>query len=55
MIEELADAGGDPAYAEAVKLIGRMAALRGSAEQAVYLADLKVRHRRKRNFMKLLQ
>jgi len=53
-IEELANSGGNPAYAEAAGLIARMAALRGGAEQAAYLADLKARHRRKRNFMKLL-
>jgi hypothetical protein len=53
-IEELANMGGNPAYAEAATLIARMAALRDNAEQSAYVADLKVRHGRKRNFMKLL-
>jgi len=53
-IEELANAGGNPAYAEAAGLVSRTAALRGAAEQAAFIADLKERHRRKRNFMKLL-
>jgi uncharacterized Zn finger protein len=41
-------------YAEAAKLIARMARLRNAAEQSAYVADLKMRHVRKRNFMKLL-
>ena len=41
-------------YSEAVKLVTRMAKLQSAAEHAAYLADLKERHRRKRNFMKLL-
>ena len=53
-IEELARGGGNAAYAEAAALIARMAALRGGAEQAAYVAGLKERHGRKRNFMKLL-
>lgn len=53
-VEELAKMGGNPAYEEAVALIARMAALRGGAEHAAYLAGLKERHGRKRNFMKLL-
>jgi hypothetical protein len=54
-IEELAMAGGNPAYVEAVKLVEHMAQLRGATEHAAYLADLKERHGRKRNFMKLLK
>ena len=46
--------GGNPNYAEAVALVARMAPLRDAAEQAAYVADLKVRFARKRNFMKLL-
>ncbi|MBR1129082.1 SWIM zinc finger family protein [Bradyrhizobium iriomotense] len=42
-------------YEEAMKLIRRMARLRSTAEQAAYVADLKTRHGRKRNFMKLLE
>jgi uncharacterized Zn finger protein len=41
-------------YEEAVKLVARMGKLRDTAEQAAYVADIKDRHRRKRNFMKLL-
>lgn len=43
------------AYAEAVKLIARMAKLRGGPEQATYLAKVRERHGKKRNFMKLLE
>jgi tetratricopeptide (TPR) repeat protein len=42
------------AYSEAVKVIARMAKLRSAGEQAAFVAELKVRHGRKRNFMKLL-
>jgi hypothetical protein len=41
-------------YEEAIHLVKRMASLRDAAEQATYVADLKERHKRKRNFMKLL-
>ncbi len=53
-VEELAGGGGNPAYAEAAKLVARMAGLRNAAEQAAYVTALKARHGRKRNFMKLL-
>ncbi len=53
-VDQLADAGGNPAYAEAAKLIARMAALRSAAEQKAYVTALKARFGRKRNFMKLL-
>ncbi len=53
-IEELASAGGNSAYAEAAEQIGRMPATRAAGKQAAYVADLKERHRRKRNFMKPL-
>jgi hypothetical protein len=42
-------------YAEAAKLIARMARLRNAAEQSAYVAELKSRFVRKRNFMKLLR
>jgi tetratricopeptide (TPR) repeat protein len=42
------------AYSEAVRLIGRMAKLRSPAEHEAFVADLKLRHGRKRSFMKLL-
>jgi hypothetical protein len=50
-VEQLANAG---AYDEAAKLIARMAKLRSTSEQAAFVVDLKARHGRKRNFMKLL-
>jgi len=53
-VEELVRLGGNPNYEEACPLVARMAGLRGKTEQAAYLTDLKERHRRKRNFMKLL-
>lgn len=53
-VEELARTGGNPAYEEAAALIVRMGGLRGAAEQAAFVADIKTRHGRKRNFMKLL-
>lgn len=53
-IEDLAKSGGNPAYEEAAALIARMGTLRSTEEHAAYLADIKERHGRKRNFMKLL-
>lgn len=53
-VEELARGGGNQAYAEAVKLIARMAKLCSPKEHTVYMLELKARHGRKRNFMKLL-
>lgn len=53
-VEDLAKTGGNPAYEEAAALIARMATLRDTAKQTAYLADIKERHGRKRNFMKLL-
>lgn len=50
-VEELATSGGNAAYAEAAQLIGHMAALRPAPEQAAYVAALKTRFARKRNFM----
>jgi tetratricopeptide (TPR) repeat protein len=50
-VEQLANSG---VYAEAVKLIARTAQLRSASEQAAFVANLKARHGRKRNFMKLL-
>ncbi|MGE9007451.1 SWIM zinc finger family protein [Leptospira interrogans] len=50
----LVNTGGNAAYAEAAKLIARMATLRGKKEQADYVLGLKARFDRKRNFMKLL-
>ena len=53
-VEELARTGGNPAYEEAAELVARMDPLQGAQEQAAYVAALKQRHGRKRNFMKLL-
>ena len=53
-VDQLAGNGGNSAYAEAVEFIARMATLRSAPEQAAYIAVLKARHGRKRNFMKLL-
>jgi hypothetical protein len=41
-------------YEDAIQLIARMKPLRSAPDQAAYVADLKVRHKRKRNFMRLL-
>lgn len=53
-IEELVASGGNANYEEACEFVSRMGALQDSAEHAAYVADLRERHRRKRNFMKLL-
>lgn len=53
-VEALAGGGGNPAYAEAAALIVRMAGLRSVAEQQAYLAGVKARFGRKRNFIALL-
>jgi uncharacterized Zn finger protein len=53
-VNQLASAGGNRAYAEAASLIVRMAGLRGASEQAAYVAELKTRFGRKRNFMRAL-
>ena len=53
-VNDLINTGGNPAYAEAVKIIARMAPLRRAGDHAAYLAGLKVRFGRKRNLMKLL-
>jgi uncharacterized Zn finger protein len=53
-VDELVNTGSASAYAEAAKLVARMATLRSKAEQLAYVLTLKVRFGRKRNFMKLL-
>jgi hypothetical protein len=53
-VEQFVNAGSAPGYAEAVKLVARMATLRGKGEQVAYVLELKVRFGRRRNFMKLL-
>jgi len=53
-VDQFVNGSGSPAYEQAAKLIAHMATLRSEAEQARYVAELKERFRRKRNFMKLL-
>ncbi len=58
-IERLASLGGQGNYEEASKLIGRMQSIRRrlgtDADQATFFADFTIRHKAKRNLMKLLQ
>lgn len=54
-VGQLVGRGGNSAYAEAVELIARMATLRSAPEHTAYLAEIKMRFGRKRNFMKLLE
>ena len=42
------------AYEEAMKVIRRMAKLQSASEHTAFVSQLKERHKRKRNFMKLL-
>ncbi len=53
-IEELVGSGGTPAYAEAAKLIAHVGALRDANEQSAYVAGLRARFGRRRNFIKAL-
>ncbi len=53
-VDELANGGGNRAYKEAADLIARMGRLRALAEQTAYVATLKERFGRRRNFVKLL-
>ena len=53
-VEELANTGGDHAYAEAAQLVARLAGLQSATEHSTYVAALKARFARRRNFMKLL-
>ena len=52
-VDQLANIGGNANYAGAAELVARMAGLRDAAEQAAYVTELKDRHRRRRNFVKL--
>ncbi len=54
-VEQFANTGGNSAYEQAAKLVARMASLQGAAAQAAYVAGLKQRFERRRNFMKLLK
>lgn len=53
-VEDLVKRGGNPCYEDAHGLVIRMGSLRDASTQAAYVADLKIRFRRKRNFMKLI-
>jgi uncharacterized Zn finger protein len=53
-VGHLVEGGGNHAYEEAAQFIARMAGLRDADEQAAYVAGLKARYGRRRNFMKLL-
>ena len=53
-VEELVNRGGNSCYEEAREFIARMGALCDTSVQAAYVADLKARFRRKRNFIKLI-
>jgi len=53
-VDALVNSGDASAYAAAAKLVGRMAKLRDRGEHVTYVLELKVRHGRRRNFMKLL-
>ncbi len=53
-VEALVEHGGDHGYAEAAALIARMAGLTDAAAQTAYVADLKLRFKRRRNFIKLI-
>jgi uncharacterized Zn finger protein len=54
-VDQLANAGGASAYAEAARLVARMAKLRSRGEHVAYVLALKERFGRRRNFMKLLE
>ena len=54
-IEQLVGGGGNHGYAQAATLIARMGKLRSAAEQTAYVAALRERFGRKRNFMKLIE
>jgi uncharacterized Zn finger protein len=53
-VEELANEGGNRAYEEAAGFVVRMGRLWAPAEQTAYVATLKERFGRRRNFVKLL-
>ncbi|MGD0562732.1 MAG: DUF6880 family protein [Roseiarcus sp.] len=53
-VDRLVEGGTAGGYEEAAKLVKRMAALQSMTTQAAWVAQLKTRFARKRNFMKLL-
>lgn len=53
-VDQYAAAGGDAAYDHATQLVVHMATLQDAAAQTEFVAALKLRHARKRNFLKRL-
>lgn len=53
-VHSLVNIGGNDNYAEAVKLLARMASLRDASEHKAHVEALRERFARKRNFIKLL-
>ncbi len=53
-VDRLVESGAAQSYAEAAKLVKRVAELQSAAMQAAWVAQLKTRFARMRNFMKLL-
>lgn len=53
-VEALVRAGGNQGYAGAAALVARMERLEGVKAHGAYVADLRARHKAKRNFMKAL-
>ena len=53
-VARLVEGGTAGGYEEAAKLVKRMTALQSATAQAAWVAELKTRFARKRNFMKLL-
>lgn len=54
-IETLVPQGGNDNYAEATRLLGRLAGLRSAAAHAAHVSDLRQRFKAKRNFMKMIR
>ena len=54
-VEQLVGAEGNGNYEESARLVVHMAGLREPSEQAAYVAELRMRLKTKRNFMKLLE
>ena len=54
-VEQLVGAEGNGNYKKSARLVVHMAGLREPSEQAAYVAELRMRFKTKRNFMKLLE
>ncbi len=53
-VESLVSMGGNRNYEEAAKYIARLAGLQTAAAHGAYVDDLRIRHKAKRNFIKLI-